>query len=81
MPNLMQVSVRSRTCFQDRYRVAATTMNPYTHLSFSALGLLLLLPFHTLCCQIEPLLVSILIQDQVLGCMAKSARNRRFSGM
>ena len=48
------------------------TVNPDTHLGLSALRLLFLFPLHALCCQIEPLLVAILVQDQVLGCTAIS---------
>ena len=40
------------------------------YLRLGAFRLLFLLPLHALCRQIEPLLVAILVQDQVLGCTA-----------
>ena len=39
-----------------------------SHLSLSGVRLLFLLPLHAFCCQIQPLLVAVLVQHQVLGC-------------
>ena len=56
---------------------------PGLYLSFSALRLLFLLPLHALCCEIQPLLVAVLIQHQVLGCTAstpvKEGRSRPYT--
>ncbi len=49
-----------------------TTQNPCTHLLLSGVRLFFLLPFHAFRRQIQPLLVSVLIQDLMLGCTAQT---------